>query len=256
MSLTGKYVSIEQVIEQVYMDHPFEQEIDWEKCLEWTGRAMRLMGVPSIMIKTVECIEIEDYKAELPNGILNIDMIRYKDSDSGHTMEMRYEGSPFIIKQYCKDNDSCTNLCKITSDITYRLNDNYIFTSFEEGCVEIAYDKFPIDERGYPLVPDDQGVIEGISWFIAHKIAYTLWMLDKLSEKKFQYIRQQKDWYIGKAISRARILSKDDMETWKNMTLRLIPKINAHRDQFRSIGNQERRYNDNQDQSQGSNPIT
>jgi hypothetical protein len=164
---------------------------------------------------------------------------------------MRYEGSPFIIKEFCSSNSSCDNLCKVSSDITYNLNNNFIFTSFEEGQIEIAYDKFPLDDRGFPLVPDDEGVIQGMSWYIAYKLAYILWMNDQLSRAKFDYVRGEKDWYIGKAISRARILSKDQMETWKNMSVRLITKMNAHDSHFSNIGNQERRFNHNNDPSQG-----
>ena len=251
MSLTGKFIPVDRIIEQVYMDHPFENSIEWDKCLEWVGRALRLMGVPSVLIREVVTVTIEDYKGELPDGIMNIDTVRYKNCTTKVTKAMRYEGDPFILKEFCTNQDSCRRLCNTQSDLTYKLNNNFIFTSFEEDAVEMAVDKFPLDDRGWPLVPDDQAVVEGLSWFIAHKIAYILWLNDQLADKKFQYIRQQKDWYIGKAISKAKTLSKDDMETWLHMTLRLIPKINAHDSHFRDIGNQERRWNHNNDQSQG-----
>lgn len=257
MSLTGKYVPIDRIIENVYNDHPFESSVDWDSCMEWVGSAMRLMGVPTVMVKDIACVVIEDYKGELPDGILNIDLVRYKSSSTDHDTTsiaykaMRYEGDPFIIKQFCSSSESCKSLCSHNSDITYQLNDNYIFTSFEEGQIEIAYDKFPLDDRGFPLIPDDEGIIQGMSWYIAYKIAYVLWMNDQLSKAKFDYIRGEKDWYIGKAISRARILSKDQMETWKNMTTRLIPKLNAHATHFSNIGAQERRYNHNNNPYQG-----
>ena len=38
----------------------------------------------------------------------------------------------------------------------YRLNNNYIFTNFEEGSVEISYTAFVTDDDGYPMVPDDE----------------------------------------------------------------------------------------------------
>jgi len=257
MSFTGKYIPVDRIIENVYNDHPFESSVEWDNCLEWVGSAMRLMGVPTIMVKDIKCVIIEDYKGELPDGILNIDMIRFKssstdpDTTSIAYKAMRYEGSPFIIKEFCTSGDSIKNLCNQSSDLTYRLNNNYIFTSFEKGQIEISYDKFPIDDRGFPLIPDDEGIIQGMSWFIAYKIAYSLWMSDQLSKIKFDFIRQEKDWYIGKAISRARAMSKDRLETWKNMTVRLLPKLNAHSSQFSGLGGGEKLHNHNNNPYQG-----
>lgn len=247
--MTSKTVSVERVIENVYRDFPFEDSIEFEQVLEWVGIAIGLLGAPGLHKKDVCSITIDDYKGQLPDGIVNITAVRYKGTNG--TRAMRYEGDPFIIKRYCDSQNSVVNLCKCSGDLTYLLNNNYMFTSFEEGTVEIAFDRVLIDDNGWPLIPDDEGVIQAMTHFVAFKVAQKLWMLDQLSKDKFQYIRQQKDWYMGKALSRSKMLSIDQMESFKNMTVRLIPKLNAHADHFSGIRAQEQRINHNNNPLQG-----
>jgi hypothetical protein len=54
---------------------------------------------------------------------------------------------------------------------TYFLNGNQIKTSFSEGLLLIAYKGIPIDENGYPLIPDDVAYREACFWYIAKKLA-------------------------------------------------------------------------------------
>jgi len=237
--ITGKTISSMRVIEKLYRDHDFADHLELPDAFEWIGDMLGLFGVNQILNQRVCTIPVEDYRASIPEDLVTIDLITRK-TDHGREA-MRYEGDPFMIKMHCSDSQSLS--CE--SDLTYRLNDNFIFTSFEEGDLEIAYYAYPIDENGYPLIPDDAAVIEAMTWHIAYKIAYKLWKVDELRDKVFQFIRQQKDWYVGKAISRGKSLSQDEMETLKNMSLRLIPKVNAHYNQFRKIGKQEHKWNHN-----------
>lgn len=54
---------------------------------------------------------------------------------------------------------------------TYHLNGNVLKTSFEAGLLLIAYKGLPLDQDGYPLVPDDVAFKEACSWHIIKKLA-------------------------------------------------------------------------------------
>ncbi len=69
--------------------------------------------------------------------------------------------------------------------------------------------------------------------------------MGNLLDKVFAKIKKKKNWYVGKGISRGKMLSKDEMESWKNMVVRLIPKMNAHSKHFSGVKHQEQRYNHN-----------
>lgn len=54
---------------------------------------------------------------------------------------------------------------------TYHLNGNQIKTSFNSGLLLLAYKGLPLDENGYPLVPDDVAYREALFWYIVKKLA-------------------------------------------------------------------------------------
>lgn len=239
--VTGKYVSSNRVFDKAFRDHPFLiDNLELSDSLEWMGDIIGLMGTNSMLDKKICTIEIEDYKGKLPIDLVTIDAVRYDEGSS--YVAMRYEGDAFGASMHCStktENFNCS------SDVTYKLNNDFIFTSFEEGDIQIAYLAFPIDEQGFPLIPDDAAVIEAVTWYLAYKIAYRKFITNEMTERQFNYIEKQKDWYVGKAISRGKMLSKDQMETWKNMTLRLMPVVNAHASSFKNIGQQEGLYRHN-----------
>jgi hypothetical protein len=125
-------------------------------------------------------------------------------------------------------------------DATYRLNDNFIFTSFKEGRVLIAYKALPIDENGFPLVPDDEKFKLALQWYVTMKLDYILWRQGDITDKVFNYSEQQWAWYCGGAGNRAKIPSIDKMESWKNQMLHLIPRINQHSKFFSDLGSREK----------------
>ena len=111
---------------------------------------------------------------------------------------------------------------------SYRLDENYIYTSFEDGKVEIAYKAFPTDRDGNPTIPDDVRYIKAVEAYIADRIARGLFMQDKLSILKYKMYEQEWLWYVGSAGNKSRMPSVDGMEAIKNSFLRAIPKINQH----------------------------
>jgi len=66
-----------------------------------------------------------------------------------------------------------TNDVGYNSKENYHLNGNQLKTSFNSGLVLVAYKGLPLDEDGYPLVPDDVAFKEALFWYITKKLALT-----------------------------------------------------------------------------------
>ena len=186
------------------------------------------MDIPYTMDKKVCIIDIEDYKGELPMDLFQIDMFR--DNDTKHVM--KYSGDPFFKYLHCENSESMKTVCR-DEKLQYILNNNYIFTKFETGKVEIAYLAIPLDGKGFPLIPDYEAFLKAAEYEIAYKIAYKEWINDKLTRDKFQYIEQQRNWYVAKAMNKPKVPDEARMEAIKNFTLRLIPKVNVLDERFK-----------------------
>jgi hypothetical protein len=224
MSLTGKYVDVSYIIERVYRDYGFDLEIKFDEVIEWIWDVMSLIGAPQQLVDKVtdgsdtmpHPIDVENYRGDLPNDVHSVYLARDYESK----MPMICKSSSFI-----KD---MNQMYQRESQYSYTLNNNYIFTSFEEGQVELHYKAFPTNSLGMPMVPDDIKFIMAVQAYIAERIGFRLYMQDHITRDKYQKLEQERLWYIGAAGTKAQIPSIDEMEAIKNRFLRLRIHTDFH----------------------------
>jgi hypothetical protein len=271
MALNGKYIGIERIVEGVFRDFGWTHEVDWVDILEWTGEVMDLIAAPKQYIDKVtdgdkDCREhpcpvvIDCYRGKLPCDLVYIVSVRDYDtkeelrysSDLFHSGHPNYDkkleelnpprapfDSPLQVTGAAIKSNLCDNM------LTYTINDQHIFTNFEEGKVEIAYKAFPIDENGYPLIPDNVKYIQAVKHYIAEKMGQRLFIQGQMPGGIFQHLQRERDWYVGAATTAGLMPSIDEMESWKNQWLRLIPTINQHGTAFKYHGDRPQHKNHN-----------
>ena len=236
MSLTGKYVDVSFVIERVYRDYGFDLEIKYDEVIEWVWDIISLIGAPQPLTDKVSDgsanmpvpIEIVSNRGDLPNDVHSVYLAREYESK----MPMICKSSSFL-----RDMEQ---VFVAESQLTYTLNNNYIFTSFEEGQVELHYKAFPTNSLGMPMIPDDIKFVMAAQAYIAERIGFRLWMQDHLTRDKYQKLEQERLWYIGAAGTKAQIPSLDEMEGIKNRFLRLRVHTDLHDASFVYSVNSER----------------
>lgn len=271
--INGKYVNINTVMEGVFRDYGFTHEVDWVDIIEWVGEGLDLIGAPKQYVDKVTdgneslfhpCpIKINNFRGELPCDIYKVKQIReWKNkypmvyaTDSFQKSLDANTTSDDISKSFNSygtiDFNSDLIVVQETGDrcapeLSYTLNNNYIFTNFKEGEVEIAYRAYPCDPDGYPLIPDDVSYLKAMKSYIAERIGFKLWMQDKLRGDKYQMLKQDRDWYLGKAKTSGLMPSTlDEFESWKNQTLRLMPIVTQHRNGFAGNSNPAKYNNQN-----------
>jgi hypothetical protein len=125
----------------------------------------------------------------------------------------------------------------------YKLNNNYMFTNFKEGFVEMNYKALPIDDMGMPMVPDEMRFIKAVEWYITSRLDYKRWRQTRNKSDYDVWMTSDKEaaWYIGSARSKGLSPSLSMMESIKRMLLRSIPKLNEYGRGFKNSNNQEQR---------------
>lgn len=246
---SGKYVSIYNTIDAVYRDLGLNENININDAVEWIGEAVELLGVPSLLCTTNSVVPITAFRGMLPcdlhelqaaRGVMTTVDLDMCIEDLDLAFLPMLETPDLYHMDNCQDAHSDTHGC--SSGYTYKKNNNFIFTSFEEGYAHLSYTAIPTDEMGFPLIPDQIKVRKGLEGHLKWKIAFKRWMQGKMRDAVYNKIEQDRDWYMGAAITAARIPSYDGAEGLKNNWLRLIPKINQHTDGFKTFGDPERRY--------------
>jgi hypothetical protein len=151
---------------------------------------------------------------------------------------MRWATDTFHTKQHCSDFDF---YCK--SNHTYTVSGNHIFTNFDNGKALMSYLAIPTDEEGYPLIPADEWWRQAVQYEIAYKIAFKMFIQGNITDKVYQMIEKERDWKVAQAVNKTKTPGIDEMESFKNQWLRLIPKYNNHSSMFRNMQLPEKMFN-------------
>jgi hypothetical protein len=245
--MNGKYIKLDRVIENVGRDYGFT-ELNWINCVEWVGECLDLIGAPMTYIQKATDgneslghqlpITIEDNRGKIPCDLHKL--IQGFRKEGGSYIPMRVSTDTTHISYLC--NDTVSNSANLEN--TYKLNNGYIFTSFDAGEVMLVYMANPTDERGYPMIPDNIKYIKACQAYIGDKMIFKKEIQGHpVSGRVVQKIEQELAWYTAAADSSARIPTIDEMESWKNNFIKLIPNINSHASAFRSDGQMEKRFN-------------
>lgn len=120
--------------------------------------------------------------------------------------------------------------------ITFDLNNNNITLSVKEGKVCMAYLAIPTDEEGLPLIPDDVSYKLAVKKYLTMKLDYIEWRRGTINPQVFDHSEREWMWYVGQAGNKAKMPSLDGMESIKNMTMRLVPRVNEHETFFKGLG--------------------
>lgn len=270
--LNGKTISGKHIIYRAIRDADLKQpDFDIGTMLEWLGESLDLIGCPYSYIQKVGCIEIVDHKGTLPCDLVEINQASTL-MPSGLQIPMRTATSTFhplhlpqgaevgfINYQQPTSVDENGNLVfdffnfptEVSgknvallptgfTDVQYTVNDNYIFTSYQDGAkVLLSYKAFPVDTDGFPMIPDNEKFKSYCTWHLLMKVYYRQYIKGKVSREVFSHAEQQRDFYAGAATTAGIMPTIDMMESWKGMYLHLIPRLNEQSNFFHNLGDQE-----------------
>jgi hypothetical protein len=126
-----------------------------------------------------------------------------------------------------------------TSDLTYLIKPGYIKTNIANGFIMLAYQAVPTDKEGYPMIPDNVSYIEAIYWYIVTKLLYPQWANGQVRDAVYYDARRSWNFYCKQAYGNALLPNKDQMESIKNVWLRLVPEINEHQNAYVTLGQRQ-----------------
>jgi len=127
----------------------------------------------------------------------------------------------------------------VNNDKTYILKAGYIEVNEEDTVLELAYKAFMIDDRGFPMIPDNERVIKCVAACITYHTDHRLWRKNKISSQVYDHSQKEYLWYIGSAQNAMRIPHPDKKESWTKAWVRLNPVLNSHLSSYKFAGNQE-----------------
>lgn len=259
MAINKKYVSLESLLEGIYINAGY-QYIDWNEAMFHIGRLFSKMGIVETYVEkitdgsegNIEPIVVDNYQAYLPDDLMIIKGIR--DYDTKLTLiensDMYYLNpqivhnfftSPAILEEVLPAKNDSVTLIANRFTPSYKINNNTIHTNIKDMKLEIAYYAVPTDDRGYPLIPDDEKIKEAIEYTIIERLDYKAMRQGKLTRDIYKHSEQSKYYAVAAAITNAAMPSVDQAQAIINSWMRMIPSTNSHRNGFANENIAERR---------------
>lgn len=206
--------------------HPLMQDIPFETVIDYAVDFIRIVGTPPSFLEKTEVLKVDRYRAELPCDFY--EMIQVRETKSG--IAFRYASDSFHMSN---------NRPKVTLP-TYKIQNNVIFTSIENGEIEIAYRAMAIDDEGYPLIPDNSSFSRALVAYIKKEWFTVLFDQGKVTDKAMAKADQDYAWAVGQAQTDLIRPSIDQMEMISNMWNKLLPDVTTdHRTGFLHEGTVE-----------------
>ena len=140
------------------LKNPLCNELTYEEAAEYALEFIRLLGAPVAYLTKLEKLELNCYKAEIPCDLLFLEGVRYLDciDQTGNNtgIAMREATNIYHLNQSEFKGNNNTSSSNGRSEFTYQLQKGVIFTSMEDGFIELAYKAIATDDEGMPMIPE------------------------------------------------------------------------------------------------------
>lgn len=224
-----KYISLKQVLDDI-LDHPMLKDVSFERAVNYTVHFMRIVGCTRMFEEKTALVEIKNYRGLIPCDFNDIIQVRTHSScDRKNYGMFRHTTDSFHMSDNKQD----------SSDLTYKIQGNVIFTSMKEGTIEIAYNAFAVDSEGYPLIPDNSTFIRALELYIKKQCFTVLFDLGKISQAVYNQVCQDYAWAVGQAQSDLIRPTIDQMQAITNSLNTLVQRASEHRSGFVNNGSAE-----------------
>lgn len=233
MNKNFEWVSIGVIADRI-LKHPLLQDISLESIMGYTLDFIHIMGLPSMyQEETVELV-IENYRTVLPANVVSIIQVR----DALSNVALRGALSSF----YQYDNDETSDFRNETikdKDGTYKVQGNILYTSFKDGNVVVSYQSIPVDDSGFPMIPNNNVFLRALEFYIKKEWFNIQFDLGRITIQVLNNAQQQYAWSAGQCASEFRMPSLSEMESITNMWTRLLPQSNEFITGFQRLGQKE-----------------
>lgn len=223
-----KTQSSQVVLSKIYRDLK-PKDSSWEvDAIEWIGEALEFIGYFSGFELKEKQVRVHDHRAILPPELytlllVKVGNLKLREENGidplsfGRTAEIVYRtnltntGGDYSFQQLT-----------IYPNEYYYLEPNYIKTSFGSGMVRLIYLGFPVDDCGYPMIPDNIVVKQAIEWYIIRQM-----ILGGYEHRFLTWDVADINWkhYCVAAGNDLAYPSIERMEDFKDKWVRMIPYI-------------------------------
>lgn len=232
--MINNFISVYSIIDKLYRDLGINKEINESSVIEWVNEVLLKVGAYSQFVETKTCLELTNGRACLPNGFYRLVDIMYGNKP------LHWATNTIVTDYAC---EGCT-IPKCCAEHSFYISNNYLITdikSDESQKICIVYIGMPVDDNGYPMIPDDVYFQEACAKYVTYMLDYQDWRKGQLPDKVLQKSEVDYLFYVNSARGAANMPGVAQLERLKNIIVRMIPSQNQYNKFFQNVSNQEHR---------------
>ena len=223
------YVPIQDVLYEV-LTHPMLQSISMERAVSYAIQFAKVVGVPNQFDEKCEPLEVKDYRALLPCDFYEVKQVRQIDpARHKKGIPMRYSTDSFHMGEIKPER----------YEDTYKIQGRVIYTTLKDGLIEVSYMSIPVDEDGYPLIPDDETYKRALEAYIKKQWFTILYDMGKIRYHVLQNAQQEYAFCAAQARTNLIMPTVDQMEAISRSMNSFIQKTHEHQKGFVTLGDKQ-----------------
>lgn len=245
-----QYTNIRRVLDDI-TDHPLLRDVTLEQVIRHTIRFISLYGFPQFYQDKIAVVGIKEFRGALPCDLISI--IQVKDLATGACLRSMTDtftpGKEPRVKEFHPHKEVLHNahpvgdyippLREKLEEATFKTQGRIIFTSFNDGEVEIAYKSIPVDEDGFPLLIDNETYLNALEAYIKVKIFTVKYDTGKIQAGVLSNAQTDYAWAAHNLQTEMTTPSVSEMESLTRYLTTMI-KSNTQFDQgFKYLGDRE-----------------
>lgn len=235
------------------MEHPLLRDVTLEQAVRYTLRFIRLHGYPKMYKDKIEDVEIHEFRGLLPCDLISI--IQVKDRKTGICLRSMTDNftkglepkpqmppKPKDLLNNIKkpiDHEYIPPQHKYREEPSFKTQGRVIFTSFPEGCVEIAYKSIPVDDDGFPLLIDNENYLAALEAFIKLQVFTIKFDTGKIAANVLQNAQTDYAWRAAELGQEFNTPSVSEMESITRMINTNLLSMRHFDNGFTDLGNRE-----------------
>ena len=225
------FINIRVILDRL-LRHPLLTDLNLETAIQYSVDFIGIMGLPKVYVDKIETVEIENYRGMLPCDLVAIEQVRM------HNNGVVLRGMTDNFNTLSSRGSSQRNIHN-KAELTFKTQGRVIYTSFQEGSVDISYRAMMLDEEGLPLLPDNSVFLKALEMYIKKEWFTILFDLGKLNNQVLQNTQQEYAFRAAQCNNEFVIPSVSEMESISSILNQMIPRVNEFNKSFKPLGDKE-----------------
>lgn len=233
MIKNNQYIELQEILSRV-LRHPLMKDVNMEQAVQYTVDFIGIFGLPDMFEDKEAIVTIKNFRGVLPCDLISINQV--KDTCSG--ICLRSMTDTFFPDGVIRGKKVIGHV-GYKDELTFKVQNHIIFTSFEDGEVKINYKSIPVDENGFPLILDNSVYLKTLELYIKKEVFGIKFDEGKISDKVLQHTEQQYAWSAGQLNSEFSIPSESEMESICRSWTTLIQRTTDFDNGWKNLGDRE-----------------